>query len=148
MYVGSIWRSQSEKANLKCQTKDYGATFMMWVAAETSFSIIGCCLPVMFYLVRHYVEKLSSLRTTKHTSGRNLFGIPQWPTIGNYSRQPSEHSIKLGQREFAPAAAPAGYTVRATGGFASDDDIGMEYDSVNPTIVVQSDADIRSHGNF
>lgn len=136
--------------NQRCQTTDYGVTLIIWVAAESGFSIIGCCLPVMFYLARHYIVNRPfsfSLFSTKQTSSSKSFRTPKRPTTGNYGRQPSEHSIELAQRSFATAAAPVGYAVRATKGPANDDDAVMDYDSVAPAIVVQRDVDVRSHGD-
>ena len=123
---------------------DYGVRFLLWVAAEPAVSILDCCLPVIFYLVRQGIVKLSM---SKQSSGSNSSLKRKWPTSDNYCRQPSENSIELAQGGHTKAATSVGYTAEASKSSAINDDPSAGYDSAASVIRVQQDVNVRSHSD-
>lgn len=127
----------------------YGVTLLIWVAAEPPVSIIGCCLPINFYLARQCIEKgplsLSAMKSL--SKSKSALGL-KWPTSRDYHRQPSEHSIELAQGDFTTTAPSVRYAVSATKTSANDGDTNLSDDSEAPAIKIRKDIDIRSHNGM
>ena len=129
------------------------------MAAEPAVSIIGCCLPVIFYLFQQcYVSGPTSVlgpkfssRQNKESSGNSSSRNRGWarPTIKQqgYGRQDSDHSLENVTKD--AEAATGTYDVDASKGslqMQPHEEAGLYDGSVtNPQIMVKKDVDVRSN---
>ena len=82
---------------------DNGVALMFWVGAEPPVSILGSCLPVIFYLTRVCArDGFSSLFSTSASSKERSSGTPQ-KSWSSRRLKLSENGIKLPNESFTSA---------------------------------------------
>ncbi|KAL6716059.1 hypothetical protein ACLMJK_007021 [Lecanora helva] len=149
--LGRLITSLTSEKLLNEDVTYYGINLFFWVAAEPAVSIIGCCLPIIFYLARRCITYgPASLFTSKPLSTSSASrSNTMWPKPAERRRLPSEHSLELTERTFADDAASVEHTANGTKRSMYDyDKKSMENDYMRPAFDVHKDVQVRSHEEF
>ena len=148
LYASQVNRHPQWVSN---KNADNGIVLVFWVTAEPAVSIIGCCLPMTFHLIRRYNRQgFSSLFTTRKRSTNSnskqtasseprSFGKRYPFQLRDGASSPSKETsseIELYTRE-----ADEEYGVGFKRAGSPDMEMG---EKLTHSIIVQKDVDIRS----
>lgn len=139
---------------------DNGLTLIFWVTAEPAVSIIGCCLPAMFYLARRCIRDGPSSLFSTTTSSHSKLRWASRQTFNNnnnfinnkkHRHQPTDTSFGTSGDVGLFAGPEIRYEATAKKVSSHDDDIHNDSNAVplRPLgVIVQKDVDLRSEARF
>ena len=130
---------------------DNGIVLVFWVTAEPAVSIIGCCLPMTFHLIRRYHRQgFSSLFSTPKCSPNSDSKQTSSSEQRSFSKR---YRFQPGDRAFNPTKETSSEIELYTHEPDEDSDVavkgagflGMETgEKLTHSIIVQKDVDIWS----
>ena len=118
-------------------------TLVFWVAAEPPVSILGCCLPIIFYLVQRGIrDGPLSLFSTKVKS-KPVYQQPRPQRLLGHYHQSSERSLEP-ETGSLTTSGDLEHVAMATKPASAAEFIRLDDLAMSPAIVIRKDVGIRS----